>query len=177
MTDLMRAEFDIRQLQARYADALWRKDPESFAALFTVDGEWKVSGMHLKGREQIRETFARYMKHTGRTLMTFRTPIVDVVDGVLTARTYVTESNKFADGQTADTVGIYYERFAEELGRLRFAYRHWNMYYIGPPGLTAEFYEVKEFGPPPGFPAADDPTTVRRDFLFTGSDGKVGAAP
>ncbi len=96
---------------------------------------------------------------------------------MLTSRTYVTESNKFADGQTADTVGIYYERFAEEDGRLRFAYRHWNMYYIGPPGLTADFYEVKEFGPPPGFPGPGDPTTVRKDFLFKGSDGTVGAAP
>jgi len=177
MTDLMRAEFDIRQLQARYADALWRKDPESFAKLFTRDAEWKVSGMHLRGREEIRRTFAKYMEHTGRTLMTFRTPIVELVDGVLTSRTYVNESNKFADGQTADTVGIYYERFAEEDGRLRFRWRHWQMYYIGPPGLTADFYDVKEFGPPPGFPTQDDPTTVRKDFLFTNSEGKASAQP
>jgi hypothetical protein len=110
-------------------------------------------------------------------MMTFRTPIVELVDGVLTSRTYVNESNKFADGQTADTVGIYYERFAEEDGRLRFHWRHWQMYYIGPPGLTADFYDVKEFGPPPGFPAQDDPTTVRRDFLFTDSEGKASAQP
>ena len=48
MTDL--AQFDraatecaIRQLHARYADALWRKDPNSFAALFAADAEWKVA--------------------------------------------------------------------------------------------------------------------------------------
>lgn len=177
MTDLMAAEFEIRQLQARYADALWRKDPESFAALFTKEGEWKVSGMHLKSRDEIHDTFARFMVHIDRVLMTFRTPIVEIVGGVITARTYVTEQNKFADGQTASTLGIYYERFAEEDGRLRFAYRHWNMHYIGPADLSLDFYDVKEFGPPPGFPAPDDPTTVRKDFLFTTGDGSASAAP
>jgi hypothetical protein len=119
--------------------------------------------MRLKGREEIRETFARFMVHTGRTLMTFRSPIVELVDGVVTARTYVTEQNKFASGQSADTMGVYYERFTEEDGALRFLYRHWNMAYIGPPTLTAKFYDVREYGPSPGFPGPDDPTTVRTD--------------
>jgi uncharacterized protein (TIGR02246 family) len=170
-------ECAIRQLHARYADALWRKDPDSFAALFARGAEWKVAGMHMRGREEIRETFARFMVHTGRTLMTFRSPIVEMVDAVPTARTYVTEQNKFADGQSADTMGVYYERFVEEDGAWRFAYRHWNMYYIGPPTLTAKFYDVREFGPPPGFPGPDDPTTVRTDFLFTNAEGTASAAP
>lgn len=177
MIDLKQAEFEIRQLQARYADALWRKDPDSFADLFASDAEWKVAGLHLRGREEIRTTFAAFMEHTGRTLMTFRTPIVEVVDGVLTSRTYVSEMNKFASGEHADTIGIYYEKFREEEGRLRFAFRHWNMHYIGPGDLSAPFFEVKDFGPPPGFPAPDDPTTVRTTYLFTDAGGKSGAAP
>jgi len=36
---------------------------------------------------------------------------------------------------------------------------------------------VKDFGPPPGFPARDDPTTVRKDFLFTNADGEISAEP
>lgn len=177
MTDLQAAEFAIRQLRARYADALWRKDPQSFGDLFAEDAEWKVAGMHLRGREEIRGTFARFMEHTGRTLMTFRNPIVELVDGVVQSRTYVTEGNRFADGQTADTIGIYYERFVEEGGRWLFRYRHWNLYYIGPPDLSAHFYDVKDFGPPPGFPAPDDPTTVRKDFLFTNAEGEISAEP
>lgn len=177
MIDLGQAEFEIRQLQARYADALWRKDPDSFAALFTRDGEWKVAGLLMRGREEIRSTFAAFMKHTGRTLMTFRTPIVEVVDGELRARTYVTEQNKFANGEHADTIGIYYETFAEEDGRLRFRFRHWNMYYIGPGDLSADFFDVKDYGPPPGMPGRDDPTTVRTTFLFTDAEGNAGARP
>jgi uncharacterized protein (TIGR02246 family) len=177
VTDLVAVECAIRQLHARYADALWRKHPDSFAVLFAADAEWKVAGMHMRGREEIRETFARFMAHTGRTLMSFRSPIVELVDGVPTARTYVTEQNRFADGQSADTIGVYYERFVEEDGAWRFHYRHWNLHYIGPPDLTSKFYDVREYGRPPGFPEADDPTTVRTDFLFTDAEGKASAAP
>jgi uncharacterized protein (TIGR02246 family) len=177
MVDLVAAECAIRQLQARYADALWRKDPGSFAALFAEDAEWKLGGMHLTGRETIRQTFAKYMVHTGRTLMTFRTPIVGIVDGAVQSRTYVHEQNRFADGRTADTIGIYYERFVQAEGRWLFRFRHWNLYYIGPPDFTGSLYDVIDYGPPPGFPGPDAPTTVRREFLFTGTDGKVSAEP
>jgi ketosteroid isomerase-like protein len=177
MNDLLTAEFAVRQLHARYVDALWRKDPDSFAELFAADAEWKISGMHLRGRDEIRTTFASYMRHIDRTFMIYGTPIIDSVDGVVTSRTHVTENNKFASGRTASTIGIYYERFIEEGGRLRFKWRHWNLWYIGPPDFSAPLYPCKEFGPPPGMPGPDDPTTVRKDFLFTSSDGTASAAP
>jgi uncharacterized protein (TIGR02246 family) len=177
MNDFLMIESAIRQLHARYVDALWRKDPESFAALFATDAEWKIAGMHMRGRQQIREEFAKFMRHIDRTFMIIGTPIIDIVDGVVTSRTHVTENNRFADGRTASTVGIYYERFVEEDGRWKFKWRHWNLYYIGPPDLSAPFYPCKDYGPPPGMPASGDPTTVRRDFLFTTNGGVPSASP
>jgi uncharacterized protein (TIGR02246 family) len=177
MTDFLVAESAIRQLHARYVDALWRKDPESFADLFAEDAEWKISGMHLRGRTQIRDEFAKFMRHIDRTFMIFGTPILQVGNGVATGRTHVTENNKFASGRTASTIGIYYERFVDEGDRWRFKWRHWNLYYIGPPDFSAQLYQCKDFGPPPGMPGPDDPTTVRKDFLFTSSDGSVSATP
>ncbi len=177
MSEFHVVECAVRQLHARYIDALWRKDAEAFGDLFAEDAEWKVAGMHLRGRAEIRSTFATFMKHIDRTLMTFSTPILEVGDGWATGRTHVTENNKFADGQTASTVGIYYERYVEQGGRWLFQFRHWNLYYIGPPDLSGSFYPCMEYGPFPGMPGPDDPTTVRKDFLFTGSDGRQSAAP
>ena len=177
MTDLLVVESAIRRLHARYVDALWRKDPESFANLFADDAEWKISGMHLRGRTEIKHTFAKYMQHIDRTFMIFGTPIVEIVDGAVTSRTHVTENNKFANGRTASTIGIYYERFVNQGERWWFKWRHWNLYYIGPPDFSAPLYPCKEYGPPPGMPGADDPTTVRKDFLFTSSDGSNSVTP
>jgi ketosteroid isomerase-like protein len=177
MSRFSEAECAIRQLHARYVDALWRKDADAFADLHAVDAEWKVAGMHIRGREQIRSEFAKFMLYLDRTLMIFGDPIVELGDGVASSRSYVTENNKFADGRTASTVGIYYERFVDEGDRWRFKWRHWNLYYIGPPNLSAPMYPCLEYGPPPGMPGPDDPTTVRKDFLFTGADGKPSANP
>lgn len=177
MNDLVVAESTIRQLHARYVDAVWRKDPDSFADLFAVDAEWKIAGMHMRGRAHIKSEFAKFMRHVERTFMIFGTPIVQLDGGALSSRTHVTENNKFADGRTASTIGIYYERFVNEGDRWRFKWRHWNLYYIGPPDFSAPVYQVKEYGPPPGMPGPDDPTTVRKDFLFTSTDGTISANP
>ena len=133
--------------------------------------------MHMRGRPQIKSEFAKFMRHIDRTFMIFGTPIVELVGGSVVSRTHVTENNKFADGRTASTIGIYYERFVDEGDRWRFKWRHWNLYYIGPPDFSAPLYQCKEFGPPPGMPGADDPTTVRKDFLFTSSSGTPSASP
>ena len=177
MSDFLIVECAVRQLHARYVDALWRKDPESFAELFAEDAEWKVAGMQLRGRAEIKAEFAKFMRHIDRTFMIFGTPIVEIVEGVVSSRTYVTENNKFVSGRTASTIGIYYERFVEEGNRWRFKWRHWNLWYIGPPDFSAPLYQCKEFGPPPGMPGPDDPTTVRKDFLFASSDGTSSASP
>jgi uncharacterized protein (TIGR02246 family) len=177
MTDRMAAEFEIRQLHARYADAVWRKDPDSFADLFAADAVWKIAGTQLEGRNRIRSGFAGFMTHIELTIMVFGTPIVAISDGQVTSRTRVTENNKFADGRTASTIGVYYERFTTEGGSWRFKWRHWNLYYIGPPDFSAPIYPCREYGPPPGMPGADDPTTVRKHFLFTSGDGKPSAGP
>jgi uncharacterized protein (TIGR02246 family) len=172
------AECACRRLHARYADALWRKDPDSFAALFSEDAVWKVAGMQLRGRSEIRSAFAGFVANLDRSMMLFGDPVVEAGEGWATSRTLVTERNRFADGRTATTIGVYYERMAVEAdGQWRFTWRHWDLHYIGPPDFSAEPYPVKDYGPPPAMPAPDDPTTVRRDFLFRAADGTLSAGP
>ena len=111
-----------------------------------------------------------------RTLMTFRTPLLTLGEDpdAASARTYVTELNKHLDGSVVATIGIYYERFVRQDGQWRFAWRHWNMYYYGPPDHSAHFYDCNEFGPPPGMPGPHDPTTERAKIW--GVDPAPGSA-
>ena len=45
MTDLIAADVGIRQLHARFADAVWRQDDVEFSGCFASDGLWKIAGM------------------------------------------------------------------------------------------------------------------------------------
>lgn len=162
MDELIRAEFAIRQLHACYADAVWRKDSASFGALFCEDAEWRVGGQVMRGRPAIEAFIEGAFPLYRRILMTFRTPIVDLAaDGTASARTYVTENSLFADGTPFAPIGIYFDRFVQVDGCWRFSWRMFQTHYIGPPELTGEWFDMPEYGPPPGMPPLEEVTFDR----------------
>lgn len=161
MTDLIAADVGIRQLHARFADATWRLDPVSFAECFAREGEWKIAGMHLHGRQEIETTFGKLLGIYRRVMLNTGQTIIDIgADGV-TGRVPMMEFAQFADGTSAMSIGFYFDRYVEEDGRWRFAHRHWNFEYRGPTDLSGAFRDSPDYGPPPGMPGPDEPTYVR----------------
>ena len=53
MTDFLAAESGIRQLHARYLDAVWRKDFDAFGDCFAENAEWRIGGKILRGRDHV----------------------------------------------------------------------------------------------------------------------------
>lgn len=152
------AEAGIRQLWARYADAVWRKDFDLFADCFTADATWKIVGRTAQGRGAIVDLFRASTELSDKVMLRFATPVIEIgVDGV-SGRTQVSELIKRKSGEGLRTLAVYYDRFAEDDGRWRFAWHHFNLYYLGPPDLSGDYLEVEEYGPPPGFPGPDAPT-------------------
>lgn len=155
MSDFAAAEAGIRQLHERYTDAVWRQDFDAFAGCFAEDGEWRISGMVLQGRAQIKETIAAILGRFNRVLISFRTPILDVGQGVASGRTYVDERCAWKNGDTNISMGIYYEHFVEQDGRWLFQWRLFQMLYRGDPDLTGTFYDFPDYGAPPAMPPRD----------------------
>ncbi|MGO9933700.1 MAG: nuclear transport factor 2 family protein [Steroidobacteraceae bacterium] len=152
MSDFPAADSAIRQLHARYVDAVWRKDFAAFADCFAEDAAWKIAGMHMRGRAQIQSQFAKFIAPSERVLMLLGMPILEVGNGTAIGRILVTEYIKLTDNRAARTIGVYYDRYVDQGDRWRFQSRHWNLYYRGPTDLSAPFYECEEYGPPPGMP-------------------------
>jgi hypothetical protein len=158
MTELMVAEFTVRQLHARYLDSVWRKDYDAFGDCFAEDAEWRIGGRILRSRAEIVGNLKRLMPNFQRVLMTFRTPLVHIENGAVTSRTYVTEQNAFLNGRPGNSIGIYFERFVKQADGLRFKWRLFQLHYIGKMDITTPLFENPEFGPPPGMPPLDAPT-------------------
>ena len=169
MDDWMRSQVAVMQLHARYVDAVWRKDTAAFGACFATDAQWRLSGFVIDGRAAIADFMATAFTRYRRILLTFRTPIVDLQDGAISARTYVSEQSVLADGTAYGPIGTYYERFVEEDGRLRFAWRLFMTEYVGGPDLTGDFYDNPDFGPPPAMPDPDQPSFNRSGILGSSS--------
>lgn len=162
MTDFVAAESGIRQLQARCIDTVWRKDAKGFAECFVEDGEWKIAGQHVRGRAEIEALFAKLLGLCDKVITQNGTPILTVEQGSAFGRTYVIEDAKLMSGATAHTIGIYFERFVETKDGWKFAWRHWSLKYRGPADMTGDFYDSPDYGPHPGMPAADEPTTTKK---------------
>ena len=162
MTDFLIAESAIRQLQAHCVEAIWRKDAKAFANCFAADGEWKIAGMHMRGRAEIEATFAKLLGLCEKVITNVSTPILEVGDGMAFGRSYVVENAKLMSGATAHTIGIYYERYVETPEGWKFKWRHWSLQYRGPNDLSAPFYDSPDYGPHPGMPGPDEPTTVKK---------------
>ena len=162
MSDILEADFGIRQLHARFTDAVWRKDAEAFGSCFTRDGEWKLAGMHFHGREDISQNFAKLLGVCERVHLIVGLPVLDIDGHTAVGRVNFTEMAKMPDGSSALTIGIYYDRYALEDGKWRFSWRHFSLQYRGPSDFSADLVPSPDYGPPPGMPAPDEPTLTRR---------------
>ena len=155
MTDYLMAEAGIRQLHARYADAVFRKDFCAFADCFTEDAEWRLGGYVLRGRQEAVAFLQDRIANSHFVLMTFRSPILEAGTDEATGRTYVTEVNAYKDAPPSHTVATYYERFAAEKGVWRRAFAFFQLHYMGKEDLSGTFFTPPDYGPPPAMPPAE----------------------
>ena len=155
MTDFTVAETAIRQLHARYIDAVWRKDLDSFADCFAVDSEWRIEGMVVRGREGAVQFVGQMMVEYPVLFIMLGTPILEVGEGTATGRTYFNARNVKKNGEAFAPIGMYYERFVDEGDRWRFQWRLFQTHYRGPPDMSGEFVNNPQYGAPPGFPPPD----------------------
>jgi hypothetical protein len=162
MTDFVIADCGIRQLHARFADAVWRQDAKSFSECFARNGEWKIAGMHVRGRPAMVEACGTLLGRCERIQLICGQPILAVADGTATGRLQVTELTRKRDGTSALTFGTYHDWYVEEDGAWRFQRRHWSMAYHGPVDMSVPYVEQPDYGPFPAMPAADEPTFVRK---------------
>ncbi|WP_380781045.1 nuclear transport factor 2 family protein [Sphingomonas sp. R86520] len=162
MTDFVTADCGIRQLHARFVDAVWRQDATAFSDCFAPDGIWKIAGMVMTGREEIAEACGKLLGRCERIQLVVGQPILEVGEGIAIGRLQVTEFAKKHDGTSAITFGTYYDRYVEQDGAWRFQWRHWTMAYHGPTDLSGGFVVPSDYGAFPGMPGVDEPTFVRK---------------
>lgn len=135
------AESGIRQLHARCAEAVWRKDAAAFANCFVEAGEWVIAGVHARGREQLAAELDKFLSLNERVLMHFGTPILSLGDGVVLGQTATSEDVRTHDGRGMRTLGTYHERFVVDGRDWRFAWRRFDMHYFGRRELSDPFLD------------------------------------
>lgn len=134
----------IRELVARYADAVTRRHERDWAATWAEDGEWHVFGNPTKGREAIVILWNELMGGLPFVVQLPGAGTISIDGSNATGRWYITEHGQTAEGGGLLTIGVYHDRYRRLDGGWRFARRRFDILYSGPPdlsGMTLPFPE------------------------------------
>ena len=126
---------EIRDLVARYADAVTRRDEKAWGETWTEDGEWHVIGRTASGREAVGALWQTLLGGLSFVVQLANTEQITVEGDRGSGRWYVTEYARSNDGTALLNVGFYRDEYRRVDGSWRFARRRFDALYMGPPDL------------------------------------------
>jgi ketosteroid isomerase-like protein len=113
----------LRQLIARYCDAVVRRDTAAFDALWSNDATWQV-GKATIARSDIAASFDKVLKGYKWLVQTAPNAVfeVDEAAGLATGRVTITEQFAKRNGE-GSLIGVYHDRYVRKHGTWQFAER------------------------------------------------------
>ncbi|MEM0954919.1 MAG: nuclear transport factor 2 family protein [Pseudomonadota bacterium] len=129
-------ELAIRDLVARYIDAVNRYNAEDWAATWHRDARWDLMGTIVEGSEAILGLWKGAMGSFDAALMMLNSGTVAVDGESARGRWYVTEHLKPAEGDPNMTLGVYDDEYVLEDGQWLFSSRRYHVMYQGAPDMS-----------------------------------------
>lgn len=143
------AESEIRQLLARYTDAIYRKDMDAVRDCWAGDGVWHAFGQRTAGREEIIGWLTNLTAMFSLIWQTAHGVVLEIDGETATARVHIDEISVDQQDVRRFAMGIYHDRYSKIDGRWVFVERFWDLIYLGGADLSAKLWPVPAFGKPP----------------------------
>jgi len=125
-----RDEREIRDLVARYSDAVNRRDAGAWGETWAVDARWRLGGRITHGRDAIVRRWTETMERVPFVLQLPSFGVIDLDAPGPRGRWYIQEIVQRPSGSSI-TFGVYADHYVHEEGRWRFARRRFDALYRG----------------------------------------------
>lgn len=132
-------ELALRDLSARYVDAVNRGDGLSWRATWSEDASWFLMGQEVKGRDNILAFWRQTMELFNFVVMTLNSGTVDIEGNAATGRWYVTEHLSMKGAEPATILGVYDDKYIKFDGQWLIQSRGYHMLYQGAPDLSGTY--------------------------------------
>jgi len=132
-------ELAIRELNARYIDAVNRVDVESWQATWAEGGVWNLLGNEVRGRAAVAKFWQGAMAQFEFALMALNSGTLEKRGGVVSGRWYVTEYLRPTSGGGRMVLGVYRDRYVKEAGAWKFEQRVYHALYQGSCDLSGAY--------------------------------------
>jgi uncharacterized protein (TIGR02246 family) len=126
-------ELAIRNLVARYCDAVCRRDADAWAATWAEDCTWDLGGGRVvRGRQAALDLWTTAIARYPWVAQLAPTGMVEVLGDTARGTWWVLELNHLADGSGALHLGHYADEYRRTGQGWAFASRRFSMVYRGP---------------------------------------------
>ena len=131
---------EIQTLAQIYADGVMQRDAELWGDTFTEDGVWQLPGMDpVQGRDNLKSFWTTVMAGYPNVLHWVQPGLVSVDGDTATARFYVQENIKDAQGASFRVAGVYNDELRREGGVWKFSKRIFHSMYRGPVDMSGDW--------------------------------------
>jgi len=135
-------ELEIRELVARYADAVCRRETDAWGSTWATDGVWAIVGQTPTGREAVVALWEQLMGGMSQVVQIPNEGMLQFDGDRARGRWYITEYGQLATGAAMLTVGLYHDEYVQEDGAWRFGKRAFHSFYSGSPTLADDFHPL-----------------------------------
>lgn len=139
-------ESALRTLLARSSDCVWRRDKAGYAECWASDGEWRILGQVIHGREAIAETWCKLMEPFDKVWQLSHNVVFGFDRDRPAARLYLEETLLVPTGQVNILKGVYHDSYVLQDGAWRFARRHIDIGYLGPADFSGRWFPMIDHG-------------------------------
>ena len=138
------SEFAIRNLVARYSEAVTRRNEARFAETWAEDAQWHIIGNHATGRDDIVALWKKLIAGFPFIAQLLHGGHIEVDGDTARGGWTITEVGQGVDGSALYSLGLYRDEYCCRDGVWRFANRTFEALYMGPPDLGATFNAATE---------------------------------
>lgn len=136
MSDVLVDELAVRNLVARYSDAVNRRDAATWGPTWTEKAEWSLMGSSTVGRDEIVALWEKLMSGFPFVMQLVHSGTVELSGDSGEGCWYLTEISRGPDGTPNAAIGVYHDRYLRENGAWCFARRRFDILYNGPADLS-----------------------------------------
>ena len=130
-------ELALRNLEARYCDAVIRRDADAWGSTWAADGVWEFMGQVIEGRENILSFWKQAMDGFPMIIHHYFSGGLKIDGDQATCRWYILETVRDINGESKQFFGVYNDTCIKSDGGWLFKKRCFDLIYQGTALLDA----------------------------------------
>ncbi len=139
MMNSLEDELALRNLMARYSDAVNRVDADAWIATWAQDAVWNLLGNPVSGKDNILALWKQMMSSFEFALMLPSTCLFQVDGDTASGHWYLTEYTRDPEGAASTVLSRYTDTYTRKDGQWLFQSRDYSFIYNGPADLSGTY--------------------------------------